>query len=75
MIKAVNIKIFEQFISNFTNMMIQVNGGENIAGRPNKAKPVKVTSLVGSVNFSELKKIFHKKQNQIERNLKSLNYN
>ena len=55
--------------------MIQVNGGENIAGRPNKAKPVKVTSLVGSVNFSELKKIFDKKQNQIERNLKSLNYN
>ena len=33
MIEAVNNKMFEQFISNFTNIMEQGNRGENTAGR------------------------------------------
>jgi len=56
MIDAVNNKMFEQFISNFTNMMEQGNGYESTTGKPREAKPVKATSLVGSVIVSELKK-------------------
>ena len=61
MIEVVNNKMFEQFISNFTNMMEQENGDESTAGRPRKADPVKAASLVGSVIVSELKKKFDKK--------------
>ena len=61
MIDVVNNKMFEQFISNFTNMMEQGNGGESTAGRPREAEPVKAASLVGSVIVSELKKKFDKK--------------
>ena len=56
MIEAVNNKIFEKFISNFTNMMEQENGDVGTAGRPRKAEPVKVASLVGSVIVSEIQK-------------------
>ena len=61
MIDAVNNKMFEQFISNFTNMMEQGNGDESTEGRPREAEPVKAASLVGSVIVSELKKKFDKK--------------
>ena len=63
MIEAVNNKMFEQFISNFTNMMEQVNVNESTTGSPREAEPVKAASLVGSVIVSELKKKFNKKQN------------
>ena len=72
MIEAVNNKMFEQFISNFTNMMEQENGDEGTARRPKEAEPVKAASLVGSVIVSELKKNLTKKQNQNDRLLNSL---
>jgi hypothetical protein len=74
MIEAVNNKMFEQFISNFTNMIEQGNGDESTAGKTREAEPVKATSLVGSVIMSELKKKLTKKQNQNERLLNSLKY-
>ena len=74
MIEAVNNKMFEQFISNFTNMMEQGNGSESTAVRLSESEPVKAGSLVRSVIVSELKKKFDKKQNQSEKTLKSLNY-
>ena len=74
MIEAVNNKMFEQFISNFTNMMEQGNGDESIAGKPSEAEPVKASSLVGFVIVSELKKILKKHQNQNEKLLNSLRY-
>ena len=61
MIGAVNNKMFEQFISNFTNMMEQGNGDESTAGRTREAEPVKAASLVSSVIVSELKKKFEQK--------------
>ena len=60
-IEAVNNKIFEKFISNFTNMMAQGNGNESTSVRTREAKPVKVVSLVDSVVVFELKKKFDKK--------------
>ena len=54
MIEAVNNKMFEQFISNFTNMVEQDNGDDSIAGRHREAEPVKEASLVSSVIVSEL---------------------
>ena len=74
MIEAVNNKMFEQFISNFTNMMEQGNGSESTAVRLSESEPVKAGSLVRSVIVSELKKKIEKKQNQSEKTLKSLNY-
>ena len=74
MIEAVNNKMFEQFISNFTNMMEQGNGSESTAVRLSESEPVKVGSLVRSVIVSELKKKIEKKQKQSEKTLKSLNY-
>ena len=56
MIEAVNNKMFEQFISNFTNMMEQENEEVSTAGSPREAEPVKAASLVSSVIVSELKK-------------------
>ena len=56
MIEAVNNKMFEQFISNFTNMMEQGNGSESTAVRLSESEPVKAGSLVRSVIVSELKK-------------------
>ena len=66
MIEAVNNKMFEQFISNFTNMMIQGNGDDSTLEIPREVKTTKAASIVGSVILSELKKI-DKKQNQNER--------
>ena len=66
MIEAINNQMFEQFISNFTNMMKKGNGDESTVGIPREVKKVKAASLVGSVILSELKKI-DKKQNQNER--------
>ena len=60
-LELVNNKMFEQFISNFTNMMEQKNGDESTAGRPRETEPVKAASLVGSVIVSELKKNIGKK--------------
>ena len=60
MIDAVNNKMFEQFISNFTNMMERGNGDESTAGSPRGVEPVKAASLVGSVIMSELNKKFTK---------------
>ena len=56
MIEAVNNKMFEQFISNFTNMMDQGNGDERTPGRTREAEQVKAVSIVVSVIVSELKK-------------------
>ena len=61
MIEAVNNKMFEQFISNFTNMMEQGNGDESHEERTKEVEPVKAASLVGSVIVSELQKKFIKK--------------
>ena len=61
MIEAVNNKMFEQFISNFTNMMEQENGNESNAVKPKEVEPVKAASIVGSVIVSELKNKFGKK--------------
>ena len=61
MIEAVNNKMFEQFISNFTHMMEQENGDERNEGRTSDVEPVKAASLVGSVIVSELQKKFSKK--------------
>ena len=74
MIEAVNNKMLEQFISNFTSMMEQGNGDESNAVRPRETKPVKAASLLGSVIVSELKNKFDKKQVQNERLLNSLKY-
>ena len=60
MIEAVKNKMFEQFISNFTNMMEKGNGDESTAGRPREAEPGKAASLVGSIIVSELIKKFDK---------------
>jgi len=75
MIEAVNNNMFEQFISNFKNMMEHENKFESTEGRPREAEPLKVASLFGAVIFSELKKKFDNKQNQNERLLNSLKYN
>ena len=56
MIEAVNNKMFEKFICNFTNMMEQGNGDESTAGRTREGEPVKAASLIGSVIVSEIKK-------------------
>jgi len=74
MIEAVNNKMFEQFISNFTNMMEKREGNESTSGRPREAEPVKAATLVGSVILSELKKNLTKKQNLNERLPNSLKY-
>ena len=61
MIEAVNNKLFEQFIQNFCNLLLQENG--EVATGPNslEAEPVKAASLIGSVIISELKKKLVKK--------------
>ena len=61
MIDAVNNKMFEQFISNFAQMMELGNGDESNEGRSREVEPVKAASLVGSVIVSELQKKFIKK--------------
>ena len=61
MIEAVNNKLFEQFIQNFSNLLTQENERGNVDEGPSEAEPVKATSLVGSIIVSELKRKFGKK--------------
>ncbi len=61
MIEAVNNKMFEQFITNFTNMIEQENKDETTSVSSNEVEPIKAASLVGSAIMSELKNKFGKK--------------
>jgi len=61
MIEAVNNKLFEQFIQNFSNLLTQENEGGNVDEVPSEAEPVKAASLVGSIIVSELKRKLGKK--------------
>ena len=61
MIEAVNNKLFEQFIQNFSNLLTQENERGNVDEVPSEAEPVKAASLVGSIIVSELKRKFGKK--------------
>ena len=61
MIEAVNNKLFDQFIQNFSNLLAQENGETDSEFISTEAEPVKAASLVGSVIMSELKKKFGKK--------------
>ena len=60
MIEAVNNKLFEQFIQNFSNLLTQENEGGNV-DEVSSEEPVKAASLVGSIIVSELKRKFGKK--------------
>ena len=60
MIEAVNNKLFEQFIQNFSNLLTQENERGNVDEVPSE-EPVKAASLVGSIIVSELKRKFGKK--------------
>ena len=61
MIEAVNNKLFEQFIRNFSNLLTQENERGNVDEVPSEAEPVKAASLVGSIIVSEFKRKFGKK--------------
>ena len=61
MIEAVNNKLFEQFIQNFSNLLTQENERGNVDEVSSEAEPVKAASLVGSIIVSELKRKFGKK--------------
>ena len=60
MIEAVNNKLFEQFIQNFSNLLTQENERGNVVEVPSEAEPIKAPSLVGSIIVSELKRNFSK---------------
>jgi hypothetical protein len=59
--EAVNNKLFEQFINNFTNLLEQENWKEKTTELHVETEPVKATSLVGSVIVSKLKRKFGNK--------------
>ena len=59
-VEAVNIKLFEQFIQNFSNLLTQENERGNVNEVPSEAEPVKAASLVGSIIVSDLKRKFGK---------------
>ena len=61
MIEAVNNKLFEQIIQNFSNLLTKENERGNVDEVPSEAEPVKAASLVGSIIVSELKRKFGKK--------------
>ena len=61
MIEAVNKKLFEQFIHNFSNLLTQENERGNVDEVPSEAEPVKAASLAGSIIVSKLKIKFGKK--------------
>ena len=61
MIEAVNNKLFDQFIQNFSNLLARENVETDAEFIAAEAEPVKAASLVGSVILSELKKKFRKK--------------
>ena len=63
MIEAVNNKLFEQFIQNFSNLLTQENERGNVDEVLSEVDPVKAASLVGSIIVSEFKRKFGKKQN------------
>jgi len=58
MFEAVNNKLFEQFINNFSNLLEQENWEEKTTELPTETEPIKTTSLVGSVIVSKLKRKF-----------------
>ena len=61
MFEAVNNKLFEQFINNFSNLLEQENWEEKTTELHAETEPLKATSLVGSVIVSELKRKFGNK--------------
>ena len=61
MFEAVNNKLFEQFINNFSNLLEQENWEEKTTELHAETEPVKATSLVGSVIVSKLKRKFGNK--------------
>ena len=61
MFEAVNKKLFEQFINNFSNLLEQENWEEKTTELHAESEPVKATSLVGSVIVSKLKRKFGNK--------------
>ena len=61
MFEAVNNKLFEQFINNFSNLVEQENWEQKITELHAESEPVKATSLVGSVIVSKLKRKFGNK--------------
>ena len=61
MIEAVNNKLFDQFIQNFSNLLARENVETDAEFIAAEAEPVKAASLIGSVILSELKKKFGKK--------------
>ena len=61
MFEAVNKKLFEQFINNFSNLFEQENWKEKTTELHAESEPVKATSLVGTVIVSKLKRKFGNK--------------
>ena len=61
MFEAVNNKLFEQFINNFSNLLEKENWEEKTTELHAESEPVKATSLVGSVIVSKLKRKFGNK--------------
>ena len=61
MFEAVNNKLVEQFINNFSNLLEQENWEEKTTELHAESEPVKATSLVGSVIVSKLKRKFGNK--------------
>ena len=61
MIEAVNNKLFEQFIQNFSNLLAQETERGNVDEIPSKAVPDKAALLAGSIIVSEFKRKFGKK--------------
>ena len=61
MFEAVNNKLFEQFINNFSNLLEQENWEEKTTELHAESEPIKATSLVGSVIVSKLKRKFGNK--------------
>lgn len=61
MIEAVNNKLFEQFIHNYSNLLTQENERGNVDQVPSALEPVKAESLAGSIIVSKLKIKFGKK--------------
>ena len=61
MFEAVNNKLFEQFINNFSNLLEQENWEEKTTELLAESEPVKATALVGSVIVSKLKRKFGNK--------------
>lgn len=61
MIEAVNNKLFEQFIHNYSNLLTQENERGNVDEVPSAVEPVKAASLAGSIIVSKLKIKFGKK--------------